>query len=148
MGLTPLLDSYLQSLPDLFQPHVDKFREIFEAVVPGMEGIVFFMRKNLKETVTTVDTCLVKGQFNLMASLLKRYVRDPMKGEEPLSGAQKITWSLGSPPPRSRTSASRSPRTGPKIRTRAKIVGSNRACAQLFAGRTNRWSARSSPPST
>ena len=37
MGLTPLLDSYLQSLPDLFQPHVDKFREIFEAVVPGME---------------------------------------------------------------------------------------------------------------
>ena len=89
MGLTPLLDSYLQSLPDLFQPHVDKFREIFEAVVPGMEGIVFFMRKNLKETVTTVDTCLVKGQFNLMASLLKRYVRDPMKGEEPLSGEER-----------------------------------------------------------
>ena len=89
MGYTPLLDSYLQSLPDLFQPHVDKFREIFEAVVPGMEGIVFFMRKNLKETVTTVDTCLVKGQFNLMASLLKRYVRDPMKGEEPLSGEER-----------------------------------------------------------
>ena len=89
MGFLPLLNSYLQSLPDLFQPHVEKFREIFESVVPGMDGIVFFMRKTLKETVPTVDTCLVQGAFNLMASLLKRYVRDPMKGDEPLSGEER-----------------------------------------------------------
>jgi hypothetical protein len=44
-------------------------------VMPGMEGILFFLRKTLKETVVTVDTCLVQGLFNIMSALLKKYER-------------------------------------------------------------------------
>ena len=29
--------------------------------MPGLDGVLLFMRKNLKETVTTVDTCLVRA---------------------------------------------------------------------------------------
>ena len=50
-----------------------------------MDGVLFFMRKKLKETVTTVDTCLVKGAFNVMSALLKRYERNELLGQEPLS---------------------------------------------------------------
>ena len=83
MGYEPLLDSYLQSLPELMAPFKDKFRESFMTIMPGMEGLVFFMRKTLKETVATVDTCLIMGLFNVMNSLLKRYERK--EGQDPLT---------------------------------------------------------------
>jgi dynein heavy chain len=87
MGFEPLLDSYLQSLPELMQPFLAQFRETFMSITGGsgtsMDGLTFFIRKNLKETVTTVDTCLVMGLFNIMSALLKRYERP--EGMEPLT---------------------------------------------------------------
>ena len=85
MGFEPLLESYLQSLPAWMAPKIEMLRGIFTSLVPGMDGVLFFMRKNLKETVTTVDTCLVKGAFNVMSALLKRYERNELLGQEPLS---------------------------------------------------------------
>jgi dynein heavy chain len=74
-------------------------REIFFNAVPGLNGALFFLRKHLKETVGTVDTCLVQGCFNVMSSLLKRYHRDEQMGQTPLdadetSAAQKAVLPL------------------------------------------------------
>ena len=49
---------------------------------------MFFIRKQLKETVTTVDNCLVAGAFNVMSSLLKRHERDEALGQAPLDEAE------------------------------------------------------------
>ena len=83
MGVEPLLTSFLQTLPETFEPFKEEFTKIFMSVVPGLDGVLFFIRKQLKETVTTVDNCLVAGAFNVMSSLLKRYVRDEALGQAP-----------------------------------------------------------------
>ena len=60
LGLAPLLDSYVHSLPAfLGDAERNAMRSMFDALVPGMDGVLFFIRKQLKETVQTVDTCLV-----------------------------------------------------------------------------------------
>jgi dynein heavy chain len=84
MGVEPLLTSFLQTLPETFEPFKEEFTKIFMSVVPGLDGVLFFIRKQLKETVTTVDNCLVAGAFNVMSSLLKRYERDEALGQAPL----------------------------------------------------------------
>mmetsp|Transcript_6703 Transcript_6703/g.27190 ORF Transcript_6703/g.27190 Transcript_6703/m.27190 type:complete len:4341 (+) Transcript_6703:132-13154(+) len=109
MGVEPLLTSFLQTLPEMFEPFKEEFAKIFASVVPGLDGVLFFIRKQLKETVTTVDNCLVSGAFNVMSSLLKRYERDEALGQAPLEeweikDAQKaavplwvfsLIWGLG-----------------------------------------------------
>ena len=55
MGVEPLLTSFLQTLPETFEPFKEEFTKIFMSVVPGLDGVLFFIRKQLKETVTTVD---------------------------------------------------------------------------------------------
>ena len=86
LGLAPLLDSYVHSLPAfLGDAERNAMRSMFDALVPGMDGVLFFIRKQLKETVQTVDTCLVKGAFNIMSALLRRYRRDEALGQDPLS---------------------------------------------------------------
>jgi len=109
MGVEPLLTSFLQTLPEMFEPFKEEFAKIFASVVPGLDGVLFFIRKQLKETVTTVDNCLVMGAFNVMSSLLKRYERDEALGQAPLEereikDAQKaavplwvfsLIWGLG-----------------------------------------------------
>jgi dynein heavy chain len=62
MGVEPLLTSFLQTLPEMFEPFKEEFAKIFASVVPGLDGVLFFIRKQLKETVTTVDNCLVSGR--------------------------------------------------------------------------------------
>ena len=99
MGFEPLLDSYLESLPEIMKPYLGKFRDIFVKVMPGLDGLLHFVRKNLKETVVTVDTCLVSGMFNVMTSLLKKYERHEHLHQEPLtsqeiSAAQKAALPL------------------------------------------------------
>ena len=88
MGVEPLLTSYLQTLPETFEPFKEEFTKIFMSVVPGLDGVLFFIRKQLKEKVTTVDNCLVAGAFNVMSSLLKRYERDEALGQAPLDEAE------------------------------------------------------------
>ena len=88
MGVEPLLTSFLQTLPETFEPFKEEFKKIFMSVVPGLDGVLFFIRKQLKETVTTVDNCLVAGAFNVMSSLLKRYERDEALGQAPLDEAE------------------------------------------------------------
>ena len=109
MGVEPLLTSFLQTLPEMFEPFKEEFAKIFASVVPGLDGVLFFIRKQLKETVATVDNCLVMGAFNVMSSLLKRYERDEALGQAPLEereikDAQKaavplwvfsLIWGLG-----------------------------------------------------
>jgi len=109
LGVEPLLDSFLETLPPLCDGAKNEMREIFLNAVPGLNGALFFLRKHLKETVGTVDTCLVQGCFNVMSSLLKRYHRDEQMGQTPLdadetSAAQKavlplwvfsMIWSIG-----------------------------------------------------
>ena len=104
-----MLESFLETLPEMCAPFKDELRTIFLNLVPGLDGALFFLRKHLKETVTTVDTCLINGAFNVMSSLLKRYERDEQMGQAPLDEeeikqAQKSTvplwvfsliWSLG-----------------------------------------------------
>jgi dynein heavy chain len=51
--------------------------------VPSMEGAIFFVRKQCKEVVGTVDNCLVMAMFKVMDALLRKYQRTVH--EEPLT---------------------------------------------------------------
>eukprot|EP00742_Colponemidia_sp_Colp-10_P007220 GILJ01007760.1.p1 GENE.GILJ01007760.1~~GILJ01007760.1.p1 ORF type:complete len:2640 (-),score=434.68 GILJ01007760.1:74-7498(-) len=62
LGLEPLFDSWLESLPTVFHSgHHTRLRSLFEKYVPPL---LHTLRRHLKESVPTVDN-------NLVASLLK-----------------------------------------------------------------------------
>lgn len=66
LGFAPLLDSWLQSLPAVVAPAAPQLRDIFDALIPGLDGALLFLRRSLKEVVPTVDTSLVASLFNVM----------------------------------------------------------------------------------
>ncbi|KAG2439747.1 hypothetical protein HYH02_010624 [Chlamydomonas schloesseri] len=105
LGLEPLLTSWLGRLPPGgVAENRGKLGAIFKALVPDA---LRFLRRNLKETVATVNNNLVASCFGLMDSLTKPFVRG--EGEDPLTADEKvklggflpslmlfsIVWSLG-----------------------------------------------------
>jgi len=89
-GFQPLMTSWLQTLnksAPFLEDKKDEFQLLFDQLIPGMDGVVFFVRKYLKEVVGTVDNCLVLGMFNIMDALLKKYER--AEDQEPLSAEDK-----------------------------------------------------------
>jgi dynein heavy chain, axonemal len=66
LGLRPLADSWLQSLPGLYAAHNTLLLSLFEALVPPLIELV---RKQLQETVSTVDGNLCLGCFKIFGSL-------------------------------------------------------------------------------
>ena len=104
MGMEPLLESWLQSLTPDFQTHVELMGTMFRALVPDL---IVFLRKNLKETVSTVDHNLVLSLFNIMDSFIRPWLRseiqDPLNAEEkdqlklcmPAWFLFALTWSVG-----------------------------------------------------
>jgi len=56
--------------------HKQLLADMFAALVP--EGLRF-LRRNLKETVTTVNNNLVASCFNVMDSLIRPYVRTEVR---------------------------------------------------------------------
>lgn len=104
MGMTPLLTSWIESLPNGVSQHSALLTEIFAQLVP--EGIRF-VRKALKETVATVDHNLCLSAFRLFDALVRPFRRsevdDPLTAEE-LVALEKmvaplfvfaIIWSVG-----------------------------------------------------
>ena len=80
MGFTPLLDSWINTLPEFVASKGEILKEIFLAVVPDC---IYLVRKQLKETVTTTDNNLVMSIFKIMSSMLKPFIRK--EGEDPLT---------------------------------------------------------------
>lgn len=80
MGFTPLLDSWIQSLPDFAAGKGDTLKDIFLNVIPDL---IYMIRKQLKETVVTTDNNLVSSIFRVMSSMLKPFIRK--EGEDPLT---------------------------------------------------------------
>lgn len=66
LGLRPLADSWLQALPEHYAEHRDTLLSLFEALVPPL---IEFVRKQLQETVPTVDGNLCLGCFKIFGSL-------------------------------------------------------------------------------
>ena len=73
MGLDPLLESWIESLPSAFHKHRDRLRELFNALVPSA---ITFVRKNLKETVATTNNNLCMSFFNNMNALMMHFHND------------------------------------------------------------------------
>ena len=74
MGLDPLLESWLQSLPAAtFGRHAKELRSLFGAVVPAAIANV---RKGIKETVSTTNNNLCMSFFNIMNALMLRFRRE------------------------------------------------------------------------
>ncbi|KAK3247674.1 hypothetical protein CYMTET_42830 [Cymbomonas tetramitiformis] len=107
MGYDPLLQSWLNTVPHFLEQHKAPFTELFNKLIPGLEGMVFFVRKQCKEVVGTVDNNLVLSMFAIMDSLLKKYERtedqEPLTPEE-IEGAHvcmlpmwifSFIWSIG-----------------------------------------------------
>ena len=104
MGFDPILQSWVDALPDFAVGKGDILKTVFNAIVPDL---VYFVRKNLKETVVTTDNNLIMSLFTLMSSLLKPFIR--YEGEDPLTDEMKeqvaamivpyfifsIVWSIG-----------------------------------------------------
>lgn len=68
LGAAPLLESWTQSLCDGVAEHGATLAAMFQALVPDA---IYYLRRNLKETVTTVDHNLVLSCFRLMDSLVR-----------------------------------------------------------------------------
>ncbi|GAX80571.1 hypothetical protein CEUSTIGMA_g8008.t1 [Chlamydomonas eustigma] len=104
LGIDPLLQSWLGRLIPGAREHAQMLSEIFNALVP--EGLRF-VRRNLKETVATVNNNLVASCFNVMDSLLFPFIR--REGMNDLTAEEKdnlqkmlpsfmifsVVWSLG-----------------------------------------------------
>ncbi|GMH32802.1 hypothetical protein BSKO_00636 [Bryopsis sp. KO-2023] len=104
LGMDPLITSWLERLPPGLLDHAEILGRICRALIPTC---VKFVRKNLKETLPTVDHNLCMSCFNLMDSLVRCYKRG--EGEEPLGADElaklkevlppcmlfSIVWSVG-----------------------------------------------------
>lgn len=101
LGLQPLADSCLQALPPRFIAATkDLLLRLFQALVPPLVTLV---RKELQETVTTVDGNLCLGCFRIFGALACREGADeegPAAEERSLALAAplfvfSIVWSVG-----------------------------------------------------
>lgn len=104
LGLGPLLSSWLNTLPPGVSEHADILRRMCNELIPTA---IKFVRRNLKETLATVDHNLIMSCFNIFDSMIKPYRR--VEGEEPLTADEKesleevlppcllfsIIWSIG-----------------------------------------------------
>ncbi len=82
LGIEPLLASWLARLPRCAAPHKELLGRMLRCLLPPCLHLV---RKQLKETVATVDHNLAMSCLNLMDALLRPY--DRQEGELPDSGA-------------------------------------------------------------
>jgi dynein heavy chain, axonemal len=67
LGIAPLLDSWLSGLSPALEQHKEMLKSMFNALVPPMLRVV---RKQLRETLTTVDGALVQGVFKVFDALM------------------------------------------------------------------------------
>eukprot|EP00963_Diacronema_lutheri_P008805 scaffold776_cov347-Pavlova_lutheri.AAC.3 len=71
LGLEPLFQSWLDTLPKEYAELKERFMDIFINLVLGEEGVLGHLRKHSNEIVGTVDSSLVSGLCKLMGSLIK-----------------------------------------------------------------------------
>eukprot|EP00955_Chlamydomonas_euryale_P031479 330690-Chlamydomonas_euryale.AAC.4 len=104
LGIDPLLASWLATLPPGVSEHAATLSAIFNATVPEA---LRFLRRGVKETVTTVNPNLVASCFNLMDALILAWRRPD--GGPALSADERnalgamlpslmlfsVVWSLG-----------------------------------------------------
>jgi dynein heavy chain len=75
LGLMPLLDSWLQGLFEGVAKHSDRLRAMFIALVPPL---IYWVRRNTRETVATVDPNLCLGCFRIFDALVATYRRSEL----------------------------------------------------------------------
>lgn len=104
LGMEPLLKSWLGTLPPGVSKYAETLGTMCRALIPSA---VQYVRRNVKETVSTVDHNLIMSCFNLMDALILPYSRKegqaPLTGEEinklkavlPASMMFSIIWSVG-----------------------------------------------------
>ncbi|XP_025097584.1 dynein heavy chain 1, axonemal-like [Pomacea canaliculata] len=78
IGLEPFVDCWLNTLPPLIKPYRQKFKELFDFF---MEPAIAFVRKTLREIVTTTDGGLVFSLLKLLYCFFTPFV--VKEGEKP-----------------------------------------------------------------
>jgi hypothetical protein len=73
LGLAPMVASWLNTLPTLFEPCKGSFQELFNTY---LVQTVTFVRKNLSETVATVDNNLAQSCFRLLDSMFLHFSQE------------------------------------------------------------------------
>ena len=73
LGLEALVISWLNTLPELFSPLRASLKQLFDMyLIPAVK----FVRKNLVETVATVDNNLAQSCFKLLSSVFVKFEKE------------------------------------------------------------------------
>ena len=108
LGLDTLVNSWIEyEIPDAAKPHGSRLQELFGIYFEPLSGAIFFLRRQLKEPVPTVDNNLISSTMRILNCYLKKYTwtdgDDPMPKElldqlaatiEPLFYFA-LVWSVG-----------------------------------------------------
>eukprot|EP00961_Rhodomonas_salina_P286903 3876744-Rhodomonas_salina.2 len=73
LGLKPLFNSWANTLPEPFKPQKVVFERLFDAYA---QDAVTFARKNVRETVATVDGNLCLSLFRLIDSVIAGFLNE------------------------------------------------------------------------
>ena len=76
LGLRPLAVSWLNTIPESFVPVRESLQELFDKY---LLPVVTFVRKNVTETVGTVDNNLGQSCFRLLESIMVDYIEQRKK---------------------------------------------------------------------
>jgi dynein heavy chain len=76
LGLRPLGISWLNTIPEMFVPVRASLQELFDKY---LAPVVMFVRKNLTETVGTVDNNLAQSCLRLLESIMVDYLEQRKK---------------------------------------------------------------------
>jgi dynein heavy chain len=76
LGLRPLSISWLTTVPEMFAPVRASLQELFDKY---LLPVVTFVRKNLTETVGTVDNNLAQSCLRLLESIMVDYLEQRQK---------------------------------------------------------------------
>ncbi|KAM4613811.1 dynein axonemal heavy chain 1 [Polymixia lowei] len=79
LGLTPFTECWLIQVPEPLRPHTDQLQSLFASF---LQDAITFVRKSVKEVITSTDSNLTCSLLNLMDCFFKPFI--PREGERPL----------------------------------------------------------------
>lgn len=96
LGVDPLIESWLATIPanlSAFSKFSARLRQLFKAYI---EDTLWFLRRNVIETVTTMNNSLISSQMRLLMSFFRGYEETELKkvAEEDMSILDKALESL------------------------------------------------------
>lgn len=106
LGLWPLIESWLSSLPNNIKKHKTILKQLRDLSEKYIESSLEYMRKNLKETVATMNNNLISSLHRIINCFFVAYAESEIKKVpiEELDALERmieslfifaLTWSIG-----------------------------------------------------